>query len=138
MGYRASLKVDMKKFRESMSEKTEFGENKVKFSSGGPDLPEPIGLKLVPIYEAFDVNFYTKMDHQQSSRCAHSRSLVGTRKIHVKKALHEYPRLKKAVKPFGTTTNQDKNYFKKNALHEMLVQYQIKHSYWLSQRSETI
>ncbi|XP_078382883.1 uncharacterized protein LOC144665526 [Oculina patagonica] len=99
-GFKASLKVDMKKFRESMSEKTEFGEDKVKFSSGGPDMPEPIGLKLVPIYEAFDVNFYTAMDHQQSTRCVHSRSLVGSRKVHVKKALKEYPRLKKAVKPF--------------------------------------
>lgn len=106
MGYKASLKVDMKKFRESMSENTKFGEHKVVFSSGGREMPEPIGIKLVPIYEAFDVNFYTTMDHQESSRCVHSLSLVGTRKMHVKKALHEYPRLKKAKVPVGEITSQ--------------------------------
>ena len=99
----------MKKFRESMSESTKFGEHKVKFSSGGPDLPEPIGLKLVPIYEAFDANFYTTLDEQESTRCAHSQGLVSTRKNHVKRALKEYPRLKKAVKPFGALLNESKS-----------------------------
>ncbi|XP_020622112.1 uncharacterized protein LOC110059730 [Orbicella faveolata] len=104
MGYKASLKVDMKKFRESMSENTKFGGHKVVFTSGGPDMPEPIGLKLVPIYEAFDVNFYTVTDGQHSARCVHFESLVGTRKAHVKKALHEYPRLKKALVPVDKIT----------------------------------
>ncbi|KAJ7378962.1 hypothetical protein OS493_019661 [Desmophyllum pertusum] len=38
-GFEASLKVDMKKFRESMSKSTKFGEHKVVFTSGGPDMP---------------------------------------------------------------------------------------------------
>ena len=105
MGFKASLKVDMKKFRESMSESTKFGEQKVVFNSGGPDMPEPIGLKLVPIYEAFDVNFYTVLDQQISARCVHSQSFVGARKNHVKKALKEYPRLKNAMVPVGTISN---------------------------------
>ncbi|KAJ7378963.1 hypothetical protein OS493_019662 [Desmophyllum pertusum] len=82
-----------------MSESTKFGEHKVVFNSGGPDMPEPIGLKLVPIYEAFDVNFYTVLDQQISARCVHSQSFVGARKNHVKKALKEYPRLKNAMVP---------------------------------------
>ncbi|KAJ7378958.1 hypothetical protein OS493_019657 [Desmophyllum pertusum] len=46
MGYTASLRVDMNRFRESMSESTKFGKHKVVFTSGGPDMPEPIGLKI--------------------------------------------------------------------------------------------
>lgn len=42
MGYKASLKVDRKKFRESMSESTKVGQHKVVFTSGGPDMPETI------------------------------------------------------------------------------------------------
>ena len=101
LGYKASLKVDVKAFKESMSQGTKFGEHKVVFKSGGPDLPEPIGLKLVPIDEAFDVNFYEVIDQHQSSRCVHSDSLLRTRKVHVQKALEEYPRLKKAQTPVG-------------------------------------
>ena len=101
MGFKASLKVDMKKFKESMSDKTEFGEHKVSFTSGGVDMPEPIGIRIVPIYEAFDVSFYAKLDHQNSARCVHSSELVGTRREHVKKALEEYPKLKKAEVPTG-------------------------------------
>ena len=101
LGYKASLKVDIKAFKESMSQGTKFGEHKVVFKSGGPDLPEPIGLKLVPIDEAFDVNFYEVIDQHQSSRCVHSDSLLRTRKVHVQKALEEYPRLKKAQTPVG-------------------------------------
>ena len=101
LGYKASLKVDVKAFKESMSQGTKFGEHKVVFKSGGPDLPEPIGLKLVPIDEAFDVNFYSVIDAHQSTRCAHSDSLLRTRKANVQEALKEYPRLKKAQTPVG-------------------------------------
>ena len=48
----------------------------------------------MPIYEAFDVSFYAKLDHQNSARCVHSSELVGTRREHVKKALEEYPKLR--------------------------------------------
>lgn len=101
LGYKASLKVDVKAFKESMSQGTKFGEHKVVFKSGGPEMPEPIGLRLVPIFEAFDVNFYEILDQHQSSRCVHFSSLLMTRKVHVEKALKNYPRLKKAEKPVG-------------------------------------
>lgn len=91
----------MTKFRESMSEGTRFGEDKKVYISGGPDMPEPIGLKLVPLYKAFDVNYYQVLDQQGYSQCNHSQSLLETRKIHLIKILNEYPRLKNAHRAVG-------------------------------------
>ena len=102
-GFSASLKVDINAFKESMSMDTKFGEHKVVFESGGPNLPEPIGIKLVPITEAFDPAFYSVLDKRSSARCVHSNSLLKARKTAVIRALNEYPRLKKTVKPIGTS-----------------------------------
>ena len=101
-GFSASLKVDVNMFKESMSKDTKFGEHKVVFESGGSNLPEPIGIKLVPITEAFDSAFYSVLDQQRSAGCVHSNSLLKARKAAVIRALNEYPRLKKTVKPVGT------------------------------------
>ena len=103
MGFSGSLKVDVNAFKQSMSKDTKFGEHKVVFKSGGPNLPEPIGLKLVPITKAFDPAFYSVLDQQRSARCVHSNSLLKARKTAVIRALNEYPRLKKTVKPRGTS-----------------------------------
>ena len=108
MGYSGSLKVDFNMFKESMSKNTKFGEHKVVFKSGGPNLPEPIGLKLVLITKAFDPAFYSILDQQWSPRCVHSKSLLKARKAAVIRALNEYPRLKKTVKPAGTSLFQRK------------------------------
>ena len=102
-GFSASLKVDVNAFKESMSKNTKFGENKVVFKSGGPDMPEPIGIKLVPVTEAFDPAFYSVLDEQSSARCVHSNSLLKARKTAVIRALKEYPRLKNTAKPVGTS-----------------------------------
>ena len=102
-GFSASLKVNVNLFKESMSNDTKFGEHKVVFKSGGPNMPEPIGLKLVPIAEAFDSAFYSVLDKQSSERCVHSNSLLKQRKVAVIRALDEYPRLKKTAKPVGTS-----------------------------------
>ncbi|XP_073250647.1 uncharacterized protein [Porites lutea] len=99
MGFSASLKVDVNAFKESMSKDSKFGEHKVVFKSGGPNMPEPIGLKLVPIAEAFDPAFYSVLDQQKSARCVNSNSLLKARRTAVIRALKEYPRLKKTVKP---------------------------------------
>ena len=104
MGFNASLKVDVNVFKESMSKDTKFGEHhEVVFESGGPNMPEPIGIKLVPITEAFDSAFYSVLDQQCSARCVHSKSLLKERKAAVIRALDEYPRLKKTVIPVGTS-----------------------------------
>ena len=107
MGFSASLKVDVNAFKQSMPKNTKFGEhNKVVLKSGGPDMPEPIGIKLVPITEAFDSAFYSILDKWSSARCVHSNSLLKARKTAVIRALNEYPRLKKTVKPVGTSLFQ--------------------------------
>ena len=66
-------------------------------------MPEPIGIKLVLITEAFDSAFYSVLDQEWSTQCVHSNSLLKERKAAVRRALNEYPRLKNAVKPVGTT-----------------------------------
>ena len=103
MGFSASLKVDVNVFKESMSKNTRFGEHKVVCKSGGSNLPEPIRIKLVPITEAFDPAFYSVLDKRSFARCVHSNSLLKARKTAVIRALNEYPRLKKTVKPIGTS-----------------------------------
>ena len=87
-----------------MAKDSKFGKHKVVFKSGGSNLSEPIGLKLVPITEAFDSAFYFIVDKQWSARCvSHSNSLLKERKASVIRALNEYPRLKKTSKPVGTS-----------------------------------
>jgi len=63
------------------------------FTSGGPDLPEPIGLKLVPIEVAFKEDFYKGLDQQKWSQCI---SLLGKLRLNAKNALKDYPRLRNA------------------------------------------
>ena len=103
MGYSASLQVDVKKFKESMSEKTKFGENKQVLTSGGDDLPEPIGIKLEPIDVALKSVFYTSLDSFSivSAGYCFTSSLLDSKRANVQKALVEYPKKKGAIKPIG-------------------------------------
>ena len=69
----------------------------------------------MPITKAFDSAFYSVLDQQSFARCVfsacllktrkcvHSNSLLKVRKAFVIRALNEYPRLKKTVKPVGTS-----------------------------------
>ena len=68
-----------------MTNGSSFGENKVVFTSGGLDMPEPIGLKLLPIDTLFRTNW-----QYQCKRLAQ-------RKENVKRLLKEYPALKGAT-----------------------------------------
>jgi len=47
----------MNMVRNSVKSGAKFGSHKMVFTSGGPDLPEPIGLKLVPIDVALKGDF---------------------------------------------------------------------------------
>ena len=101
MGYKASLQVDVKKFKESMSDKTKFGENKQVLTSGGVDMPEPIAIKLVPIDVALRPVFYTSLRSISSERCSLTDSVLETKRKHVQKALVDYPTKKGAIQPVG-------------------------------------
>ncbi|KAJ7389165.1 hypothetical protein OS493_033251 [Desmophyllum pertusum] len=100
-GFTSSLTVNMDKFREQMSEDTKFGENKIVLTSGGMDMPEPIGLKLVPVYEAMNSNFYVVSATRSMSPCKHTDSLLRSRRSNLEKILKDYPRLKRTASPVG-------------------------------------
>ena len=103
MGYSASLQVDVKKFKESMSEKTKFGENKQVLTSGGDDLPEPIGIKLVPIDVALKSTFFSSLGNLtvRPLSCVFTSALLASKRANVQKALVEYPTKKGAITPVG-------------------------------------
>ncbi|XP_078383899.1 uncharacterized protein LOC144666356 [Oculina patagonica] len=94
-GFSASLSVDVNKFKNFMSDASRFTENKVEFSSGGPNLPEPIGVKLLPIHNAIDDSYYSTLD--QRYQCNN----LAQRRRNVQRVLKEYPRIK------GVSATQD-------------------------------
>ena len=79
------MSVDIKKFKESNTDSTNFTENKVVFSSGGQDLPEPTGLQLIPIHIAVEDSFFSVLDQQY--RCKNLAQI----RDNVKRILREYP-----------------------------------------------
>ena len=95
MGFSASLSVAFDKFKESSSETAELTKNKVVFSSGGPDMPAPIGLKLLPIEEAFTDSYFRVLN--QHFQCEN----LAQRRENVKQLLKKYPNLKGATNPHG-------------------------------------
>ncbi|XP_068755958.1 uncharacterized protein [Montipora capricornis] len=92
-GFSASLKVDVSKFKESTTDTTNFTENKVEFTSGGPDMPEPIKLKLMPIDKAVEDSFFSVLDQQY--QCEN----LAQRKENFKKILQEYPQINDVSRP---------------------------------------
>lgn len=100
-GFSGSLTVNMDKFREQMTQEDKFGKHKIVLTSGGMDMPEPIGLKLVPVYEALNKNFYQLAGAGSGSPCKHTESLLRSRKDNLVQILKEYPRLKGTNVPIG-------------------------------------
>ena len=88
LGFSSSLSFDVDKFKQFMSDASKFTENKVIFSSGGPDLPEPIGVKLIPIHNAIDDSYFSTLDKRY--QCNN----LAQRRRNVQKVLKEYPRIK--------------------------------------------
>lgn len=93
--YSASLKVDISKLKTSSTDTAKFAENTVKFRSGGPDMPEPIKLKLMPIHNAVEDSFFSVLDQKYRSEN------LAQRKGNLKRILQEYPRIKHVSEPQG-------------------------------------
>lgn len=91
--YSTSLKVDVSKLRTSSTDAAKFTENTVKFRSGGPDMPEPIKLKLMPIHNAVEDSFFSVLDRKY--RCEN----LAQRKGNLKRILQEYPWIKHVYEP---------------------------------------
>ena len=107
-GVTGSLTVNTDTFKESMSNSTKFGSNKTVFKSGGPDLPEPIKVKLTPIYKAFKMGLFDQHIKGNLSRCPFSDSFFSKLKTNTIELLKKYPSLKGTVAPRGklvTVTN---------------------------------
>ncbi|KAM7438653.1 hypothetical protein ABFA07_011865 [Porites harrisoni] len=99
-GFSSSLSVNMERFREEMSEDTKFGESKITLTSGGMDMPEPIGLRLIPIYEAMSKSFYVASASARNALpCQHTDSFLNSRRKNLKTILRDYPRVKRVKKP---------------------------------------
>ncbi|XP_078383252.1 uncharacterized protein LOC144665838 [Oculina patagonica] len=93
MGLSASLSVAFDKFKESSEDSAELTKNKVVFSSGEANKPAPIGLKLLPIDEAFNASYFRLLSQQL--QCEN----LAQRKENVKQLLTKYPSLKGARNP---------------------------------------
>ena len=93
LGYSASLSVDMNYFRAKMTTRTSFGKYSVTLKSGGPDMLEPIGLKLVSIDHVIDDSFFR-------AQCKN----LAQRKGNIIRLLGKYPSLKGATTPQGMIT----------------------------------
>ena len=95
MGLTSALSAAFDKFKESNTDKSEFTELKEIITSGGPDLPAPIALKLLPIAEAFSDSYFNLLDQQ--FKCKRLRQ----RKTNLHRLLNDYPALMQALRPTG-------------------------------------
>ena len=94
-GFSGSLSVDVSKFKGRNEEKSKFSENKKVFISGGPGMPEPIGIKLLSISKATADNFFSALG--ASYKCK-----LKQRRKNIEKVLKEYPKLKGVSASSGT------------------------------------
>lgn len=107
LGFSASLEVDVKKFRESMTKETKFGESSYKLISGGDDLPEPIAIKLAPLDVGLKEVFYTSIDASSfTGNCSFTSSVLASKRTNIEKALKDYPKNVGAFKPKGAYWNK--------------------------------
>ena len=88
--YRSSLSVDSKRFTASMTTGISFGSDKVMFQCGTSNNPEPIGMRLISIDQAFDDSFFKALSKKY--QCQN----LAQRRLNVKKILEEYPVLEGA------------------------------------------
>lgn len=102
-GASTSLQVDMNKVKEEVQAGETFGSNTKTLTTGTDQVPEPIGLRLTPIHEAFSFYFYQNLDQQVLGSCPKSFTETHLEKLkaNVKKLLKKYPQLKGANTPVG-------------------------------------
>lgn len=102
MGLSSALSAAFEKFKERNTDKSEFTELKEIITSGGPDLPAPIALKLLPIADAFSDSYFNLLDQQ--FKCNRLRQ----RKTNLHRLLTDYPALMQAMRPTGMINGHKK------------------------------
>ena len=102
-GASSSLQVDMNMVEEAVKTGKTFGSNTKTLTTGTDQVPEPIGLMLMPIHEAFSSYFYQNLDQEVLGNCPKSFTETHLEKLkaNVKKLLKKYPQLKGAKRPVG-------------------------------------
>ena len=75
-GFSASLQVDVSTFKESINEGSEFMSDKTILTAGGSDLPEPIRVRLIPMYQAVHYNFFQHLKNPRLSGCNSAQSMA--------------------------------------------------------------
>ena len=104
-GSSGSLEVNVNTFKQFMKEGSEFMSEKTVLSAGGPDLPEPIRVKLLPIYKAVHYDFFKDLKNSGLSGCDSAQSMA-QKSENVKRILEEYPKLMKATRPEGKISHK--------------------------------
>ena len=99
-GYSASLKVDVNTFKQSIDEGSKFMSDKTILTAGGSDLPEPIRVRLIPMYKAVHYDFFKHLKNPRLSGCDSAQSMA-QKSQNVERILEEYPNLKGAKLPEG-------------------------------------
>lgn len=79
-GFSASLKVDVMKFKQSMKKGSSLSSDKTVLTAGGGDLPEPIKVRLMPIYKAVHIDFFRNLKAPGLSNCNFRHVACGTEK----------------------------------------------------------
>ena len=104
-GFSGSLKVDVNTFKQSIDEGSKFMSDKTILTVGGSDLPEPIRVRLIPMYQAVHYDFFKHLKNHRLSGCDSAQSMV-QKSQNVKKILAEYPNLKEAQLPKGKISHK--------------------------------
>ena len=99
-GYEGSLEVDINTFKQSMKAGSRLSTKKMILTTGGEDMPEPIKVKLMPIYKAIDMDFFKDLKYPGLSDCDFPR-VIDQKSDSVKKILKKYPNLKGVHEPEG-------------------------------------
>ena len=104
-GYSASLKVDVNIFKQSINEGSKFMSDKTVLTAGGSNLPEPIRVRLIPMYKAVHYDFFKHLKNSRLSGCDSTQSMA-QKSGNVERILEEYPKLKGAILPEGKISSK--------------------------------
>ena len=117
-GYSASLKVDVNTIKDSINERSEFMSDKTILTAGGSDLPEPIRVRLIPMYKAVHYDFFKHLKNSRLSGCDSAQSMA-QKSENLERILEEYPKLKGAILPEGKISSKLKVFFtsRKNGIY---------------------
>ena len=79
--------------------------DKTVLTAGGSDLPEPISVRLIPMYKAVHYDFFKHLKNSRLSRCDSAQSMA-QKSENVERILEEYPKLKGAILPEGKISSK--------------------------------